>query len=339
MRIGFNPNKDKAQEGNDFFHQVIIPVYIPNKEGYFKDSFQILKYCLDSLLKTVHLKTFITVVNNGSCRDVTDYLNELYNKEKIHEIIHTTNVGKLNAILKGITGHKFKIITITDADVLFLNDWQAETYSVFNAFPKAGAICPTPSSKVIKQYTYNILFEKFFSKKLSFSEVKNREAMLSFAESIGNPEFYNETHLNKYLTISNDNIKAVIGAAHFVTTYRGTIFNNLKNRFSNFKMGGSSEVMFLDKPVADQGYWRLSTEDNFAYHMGNVIEPWMQERVSILEDRSHVEIEMPSLKINFNLKILRFIQARFFWKILSKKIIWVWFLQFKGLDKINSKKY
>ncbi|MFD1601640.1 glycosyltransferase family A protein [Flavobacterium artemisiae] len=339
MRIGFNPNKDKAQEGNDFFHQVIIPVYIPNQEGYFKDSFQILKYCLNSLLKTSHLKTFITVVNNGSCRDVTDYLNELYNKEKIHEIIHTANIGKLNAVLKGVVGHKFDIITITDADVLFLNDWQKETYCVFNAFPKAGAISPTPSSKVIKQYTYNILFEKFFSKKLKFSEVKNREAMLSFASSIGNPDFYNETHLKSYLTVSNDNTKAVIGAGHFVTTYRGTIFNNLKNRFSNFKMGGSSEVMFLDKPVVDQGYWRLSTEDNFAYHMGNVIEPWMGERVSTLEDRSHIETEMPSLKINFSLKILRFIQARFFWKTLNKKIIWIWFLQFKGLDKINSKKY
>lgn len=339
MRIGFNPNKDKAQEGNDFFHQVIIPVYIPNHEGYFKDSFQILKYCLESLLKTIHLKTFITVVNNGSCREVTDYLNELYNKERIHEIIHTANIGKLNAVLKGVVGHKFDIITVTDADVLFLNDWQKETYSVFNAFPKAGAISPTPSSKVIKQYTYNILFEKFFSKKLKFSEVKNREAMLSFASSIGNPEFYNEAHLKSYLTVSNDNVKAVIGAGHFVTTYRGTIFNNFKNRFSNFKMGGSSEVMFLDKPVVDQGYWRLSTEDNFAYHMGNVIESWMGERVSTLEDRSHVEIEIPSLKINFSLKIIRFIQAGFFWKTLSKKIIWIWFLQFKGLDKINSKKY
>ena len=37
MRIGFNPNKDKLQSILEYTHQVIIPVYIPNEEGYFFD--------------------------------------------------------------------------------------------------------------------------------------------------------------------------------------------------------------------------------------------------------------------------------------------------------------
>lgn len=339
MRVGFNPNKDKPQESNDYFHQVIVPVYIPNQEGYFRDSFKILKFCLESLFKTTHLKTFITVVNNGSCEDVILYLDNLYQNGKIQEIIHTSNIGKINAVLKGLSGHQFRIITITDADVLFLNDWQRETYCLFDAFPKAGAISPTPSSKVLKQYTYNILFEKFFSKNLRFSSVKDNVAMLSFAKSIGNPKFYNDAHLTNYLTISNKNSKAVIGAGHFVTTYRGTVFNSLKKRFSNFNMGGGSEENFLDSPVVDQGYWRLSTEGNFAYHLGNVIEPWMEEKLNSLLDKSHVEVESPSLKINHNLKFMNFITAEIFMRILNRKKIWIWFLQYKGLDKINSKKY
>ena len=52
MRLGFNPHKDKKQIKSDYFHQVVIPVYIPNEEGYFKDSFVILQYCLQSLFKT-----------------------------------------------------------------------------------------------------------------------------------------------------------------------------------------------------------------------------------------------------------------------------------------------
>ena len=43
MRIGLNPHKDKLQEESDYIHQVIIPVYIPNMDGYFKDVFEILK--------------------------------------------------------------------------------------------------------------------------------------------------------------------------------------------------------------------------------------------------------------------------------------------------------
>jgi len=124
MRIGFNPNKDKELDSTDFIHQVVVPVFIPNHEDYFKDSFRILKYCLESLFKTSHNKTFFTIINNGSDKIVVDYLNNLLADGTIHELIHTTNIGKLNAILKGITGQKFQLITISDADVLFLNDWQ-----------------------------------------------------------------------------------------------------------------------------------------------------------------------------------------------------------------------
>ena len=61
MRLGFNPHKDKIQEVSDYGHQVVIPVYIPNQEGYFKDSFTILKLCLNSLFKTSHIQTYFTV--------------------------------------------------------------------------------------------------------------------------------------------------------------------------------------------------------------------------------------------------------------------------------------
>ena len=165
MRLGFNPHKDKKQIKSDYFHQVVIPVYIPNEEGYFKDSFVILQYCLQSLFKTSHQKTYFTIVNNGSCDEVVDYLNSLYHKKKIQELIHSTNIGKLNAILKGLTGNQFTLITIADADVLFVNNWQEETYAVFEAFPKTGSVSPCPNSKLLKYCTTNIFFEKHLNDK------------------------------------------------------------------------------------------------------------------------------------------------------------------------------
>lgn len=66
MRVGINPNKFDNPKGKKYLHQVIIPVFIPNTEGYFRDSFKIFKLCIDSLLNTVHLNTYITIVNNGS---------------------------------------------------------------------------------------------------------------------------------------------------------------------------------------------------------------------------------------------------------------------------------
>ena len=138
MRKGLNPHKDKPQEQSEFVHQIIIPVYIPNQEEYFKDSFRILQICLESLFKTVHKKTFISVINNGSCNEVKEYLDGLFISKKIHEVIHTTNIGKLNSIVKGLVGNNIELVTIADSDVFFLENWQQQTVKTFNAFPKTG---------------------------------------------------------------------------------------------------------------------------------------------------------------------------------------------------------
>ena len=88
MRIGINPHKDKETTQVNYLHQIVIPVYIPNFEGYFKDSFQILQLCVNSLLETIHDKTFVTIINNGSCLEIQNYLDNLHENHKIHEIIN-----------------------------------------------------------------------------------------------------------------------------------------------------------------------------------------------------------------------------------------------------------
>ena len=331
MRIGFNPHKDQKQKASDYFHQIIIPVYIPNQKDYFKDSFQILEYCIESLFKTCHSKTFFTVVNNGSSPEISNYLNELLAQRKVHEVIHTTNIGKLNAILKGLSGHKFKLITITDADVLFLNNWQEATYEVFSKIPKSGAVSPVPSSRLYNYYTHNILFEKFFSKSLKFTKVKNPEAMKEFAISVDNSEFYNSNHLNTYLTVEMSKCKAVVGAGHFVCTYRGDIFADKKENYSPYNLGGSSERFFLDKPVVKKGYWRLSTEDNYAFHMGNVTEPWMGEKLGQLE-LQRGEIELLNIKKLHVIKPYIWISNKLLSIIIAKKSLKKIFLKYKGLS-------
>lgn len=338
MRIGFNPNKDKVQELNEFFHQVIVPVYIPNQEGYFKDSFAILQYCLQSLFKTSHAKTYFTIVNNGSCDAVVDYLNTLYHENKIQELIHTSNIGKLNAILKGITGQQFQLVTISDADVLFLNDWQKATYEVFEAFPKSGVVSTTPSSRVLKQHTANVLVAQLFSSKLGFTNVLHPNAMALFAKSIGNIKFYNATHLKKYLTISNGTTKAVIGAGHFVATYRGTVFDLLESKYSSVALGGSSEFLFLDQPVNDLGFWRLSTEGNYTCHMGNVLEPWMERRLESNTD-SGIPFEDITFLSNRKASVYFVDWKKNIFKLLTYKPIWKLFLQYKGLTKEEVQDY
>ena len=338
MRKGFNPYKDQAITKSDFFHQVIVPVYIPNQQGYFKDSFQILKYCLESLFITSHSKTYFTVVNNGSCTEVIDYLNILHKQGKIHEVIHVTAIGKLNAILKGVSGNEFDLITVSDADVLFLDNWQKATYDVFEAFPKTGVVSTTPNPKMLRYYTSNVLFGTLFSKRTQFTKVKNKIALNNFAKSIDNPDLFKPIHLEYNLTVSNKDVKALVGAGHFVATYRGICFDEIKNRYSKFSLGGNSEQLFLDKPAINLGLWRLSTEDNFTYHLGNIKESWMEEKRNNLKINYDVFscIELKSVtEFKFSIWFKREIVSR----ILFRKPIWQLFLRLKGLPKEETSNY
>jgi len=339
MRIGFNPHKDEPLEETKYLHQVVIPVYIPNFEGYFTDSFKILKLCLNSLMQSVHDQTMITIVNNGSCREVVDYLNGLFSEQKIHEVIHTENLGKINSIIKGLVGTNIKLVTISDADVLFLKDWQKETVRVFNEFPKAGIVGIVPQVRTFGHLCTNLIFDNWFSKKLQFTPLKNPEAFRKFYKSIGWTEDYNQDFTRWILTITNkNNFTAVVGSGHFVATYRKELFEEVKT-YLGFKLGAETE-RYLDEKPLKKDLWRLTTEDNFAYHMGNVHEDWMDEEIG---KNVSLQIEKTKLVLTGKTKAAGtfsfFIKNVFFAKIFRKRPVRRYFYRLKGLPKEVAQKY
>ncbi|MBD3583438.1 glycosyltransferase family A protein [Flavobacterium selenitireducens] len=338
MRQGYNPQKDKAEVLSEYYHQVIIPVFLPNRDGYFKDGLQILHYCLRSLLLTIHPKTFITIVNNGSSAEVAAYLEDLRLKGEIHELVHTTNIGKINAVIKGLGGHSFELVTVADADVMFLSGWQDACYEVFRDFPKAGAVCTTPSSKSLRTHTANIWAHLLFSDRLAFRDVQDAGALNAFAHSIGNPDFYSKLHLERYLTVTSNQNEAVVGAGHFVATYRGDVFQNLSSRFSRYKLGGDSLDKILDKPVLQNGFWRLSTVRNYTFHMGNVAEDWMSIALQQIKP-SGQSLAMPLLHPKKSPGVFRKVLDRLFANILNRKKTAVWLLRVKGMSASDAKNY
>ena len=263
----------------------------------------------------------------------------LLKENKIQELIHTENIGKLNAILKGFAGHNIELVTVSDADVLFLANWQRETYQVFESFPKAGSVSPCPNSRLLKYYTANILFEKLFSKSLYFKNVKNPKALKYFAKSIGNSSLFNSWNLSKYLTVKHKGVLAVVGGGHFVSTYKSSILKKQNYSFSPFKLGGESESEILDLPVAFNGYWRLSTADNYAFHMGNTLEEWMLTTVEDLKENNLTCDIVPLLTKMESNAFMNWFKIKVFSRLLFKKSIWRLFLRYKGLTKEEASFY
>lgn len=335
MRVGNNPHKDKTQEPTTFLHQVVIPVYIPHQGGYFKDSLKILQLCLQSLFETVHGKTYITIVNNGSCKMVMEYLDKLYNEGKIQELIHTENIGKLNAILKGLAGNNIELVTITDADVLFLDNWQLETAKIFRALPKAGVVGIVPQFNMFKNKCGNVIFDNLFNEKLKFIPIKSPEGLIRFYDSIGWDRSYNADYLKYSLGLETNNNTVFVGSGHFVATYKKQMFQEMKTYF-NYKLGGDSED-YLDTVPLKYDYWRVTTYDNYAFHMGNVYEDWMSEISHDINNKIAMDSNFEQNKIANSFIVA--LKNKVFFKILGSAFISKLFYRWKKLPVTMIKNY
>lgn len=297
MRVGNNPHKSQRKKPSET-HQVVIPVYIPGDEGYFKDSVSLLRICIESLRKTAHHDTRITLSNNGSSAAVKDEIDAMLRAGLIDEVIHSQNIGKLNAILKGLAGSDSPLVTIADADVLFLPGWQEATTTVFNDFPKAGVVGLVPQIKMWEYCASNVLFDHLFTNKLKFICVSDSNAMKNFYSSIGWEDNVNPDYFKYLVAINNNRTTAFVGSGHFVATYRRDLFERLP-RYLSYKLGGNSEA-FLDSLALEKDYYRLTTCHNYAFHMGNQLLPWMEEKVAAI---SKTEAPFPDLIVTNRRKI------------------------------------
>jgi hypothetical protein len=262
---------------------------------------------LESLLKTVHKKTRISIYNNNCHTEVKKYIDAQFeNSRYIDQVFHSKeNLGKINAILSLSKGNLEPLITITDADVLFQQGWQSAVEEVFVNFPEAGMVSPVPSSKVINNNTASTWYYAFFKGNLEFQKVQNPEAMHLFDLSLGNKKrMYNQVHLENYLVLKNKNNtgEAVLGCGHFVATLKRDVLDLGSQHPTFIKIDGGIEQEYIDIPNDSLGYLRLATKENFAYHIGNKTEPWMFDLLSnlIQETSSGIEInKILDIKIGY----------------------------------------
>ncbi|WP_124980926.1 glycosyltransferase [Nonlabens xiamenensis] len=334
MRSGVNPVKGgKPVIKAPCDHRVVIPLFIPHENDYFKDAYKIFELCLGSLLKTSTSALKISIISNNCSPVINERLIKLYEQKEIDElIIEREGIGKINSVLKAIRTAEERLITITDADVLFLNNWEQEVVRVFKAFPRAGAVCPVPVYRKQFDLTHNIWKDYLFSNKLKFSEVKDKDALENFAKSIG-WKYLPEEFGDSIATLESKNgLKAVVGCSHFVATYKREVFEALPERNSPYLIDGDSEYLYLDKPVILSNGYRLSTYSNNAYHLGNVHEEWMSDAFEQLDAVSSQFNDYSSLDRLEKNAFKYWLDFTLFKKLFKTKKFLRWVLKKKGLN-------
>ena len=319
-----NPQKEGKKITLTSYHRIVVVVFIPNEEGFYKYSLDVFKTCLDSLVSTINVNALITVVNNGSNKKVSDLLELYLEDRQIDTLIsHKTNIGKMDAQIGAARGAREKYITLTDSDILFVKGWQERVEEVFSVFHNVGSVSPIPVRTGLYAGTSSVL-KQILLRNLKFNFIPIPENLVNYNKFLSSINWDVDTDENKkWPVIESKGIKAVIGSAHQVLTIdRDILFMTSPSNPSLTLVGGNSEHNYVDVPIDKAGKLRLATHNNYAFHIGNELESWMIEvqrnnllPVTIEPDKFNGQIFSSDL---FNSKIKDKIYS--FKKMIVKKI-------------------
>lgn len=319
MRTIPNPEKFKKSEIVYKNHRVIIPVYIPSSnDEYFLSLFDVFKSSVNSLLNTINIdNSAITIINNYCKPEVTQYIDNLLKANKIDKHVKLSeNYGKVHVILSEAKGCYEEYITIADADVFYLNNWEQEVFKIFESFNNIGVVSPVPSPHLFNYNNKSLLIKNVF--KLKKANIVSRKSFSLFSAGVNNdPNFFNKSGIdfrkNQYY-LEKNNTLACIGAVHFIATYKKHIFNKIELNKPRFKFKAGDENLFIDSWFDKLGYGRLSTKNTYAYHLGHSIPEWT--KVYKFKKLNNLEFVKPKKKL---IRIMfPYIFIKIFYKIIKK---------------------
>ena len=275
MRKGVNPEKYKEEKLQEFLHRIIVPVYIPNlDEPYYKNQLPVFKLFLKNLFSTINpLTTAVTLIDNACCPEIKSVI--LSYKIYIDKLIHNKeNKGKVFPVLQEARSVAEPFLTITDADVLFHEGWEFAVFKIFSGYLRAGVVAPLPSPALAFYENTSVFIDNYFFGNMFYQKsVADFDAEL-YLQGMGNDSLLNREnrkHSWRERQYSIKNPSAIVGAGHFVATYRSELFKGEEN-YPRIKFKNGLERKFIDSLSDKKGYYRLSTLKTFAYHMGNNID-------------------------------------------------------------------
>src|SRR5215216_1902439 len=310
MRKGQNPAKFVKDVARSERITVALLNYIPFLSGFYAETLDVLKVCLDSMRKEVGLPFDLMVFDNGSCSEARDFLVKEKEEGRIqYLILAEKNMGKggaWNVILAGAPG---EIIAYTDSDVLFSPNWLSRSVEILEAFPNVGMVTARPFLTP-PEFIESTLQWARQNAKLEEGQFIPWETFLEFNLSLGqtkeeNKKVYTET---KDWRIQYKGVTAMAGASHWqFTAYKSTLQGFLP--FDMDKPMG--QVRQLDKRMNDAGLLRLMVYDPLAMNLSNTLG-YLRGELKSGEKKKRVSFGKRVLEISFIKKMLLAVYNKIF---------------------------
>jgi glycosyltransferase involved in cell wall biosynthesis len=251
---------------------VCVLNFIPFLSGFYSEALEVLKLNLDSIKKNTKCPLDLLVFDNGSCKEVQDWLLMQQRSEKIQFLfLSKKNLGKGGAWNIIFTSAPGEVIVYSDSDVLFYPGWLERTMEILETYPSTGMVTARPFRTRESLYSNTI---KWAVNNLEVTVKTGQfipwQTFLEFNLSLGVPE----TEIREKYESSNDiqitykGVTAQAGASHWQFATRKDVIS----RFLPFKMDRPmGQVLQLDELMDKAGFLRLMIPEPFAMNMSNKV--------------------------------------------------------------------
>ncbi|HZJ24385.1 MAG TPA: glycosyltransferase family A protein, partial [Anaerolineales bacterium] len=226
MRKGQNPAKFVKDVARAERITVALLNYIPFLSGFYAETLDVLKVCMESVRKDAGLPFDLMVFDNGSCTEVREFLVKEKEEGRIqYLILSEKNMGKGGAWNVMLAGAPGEIIAYTDSDVLFYPKWLSRSVEILETFPNVGMVTARPFRTPPEFYAATLKWARG-NTTLEEGQFIPWETFLEFNLSLGqteeeNRKVYAET---RDWRISHKGITALAGASHWqFTSYKSTL--------------------------------------------------------------------------------------------------------------------